>query len=96
MTSNSNGSAPEPTGLVGRCFHVRNPREYPLYDGHVVGDLGNQFYLVERTTCLPGDRVVLGIYHINEMRSWDFFYTEEHRKDWLDTTQALMRAAYEP
>jgi hypothetical protein len=67
------------TGLTGCYFFVPGDQN-SIYSGQVVGDLGNQYYLIERDAMLPGgDRIVLKIHHLDEMRSWCFFRTKAER-----------------
>ena len=85
-----------PVGLVDRCFVIWTEGRKVQYQGRVVTELPDGFYLVQFFDFLMGGPSTLAVFHISKFAadplsarvpgSFEFFENDEHLRDWFDHT----------
>jgi hypothetical protein len=85
---------PKITGLVGRGFHTIEDNGSTCWQGSVIADLGDGYFLVQLYSWIIGESSTQHILHISEMaeltpnkaRRFRFFDSLEDANTYMDTT----------
>lgn len=71
---------PKQHPLVEKYFHTFNDEREVIYQGRIINELGDGYFLTQLYEWFFGDSSCQRIFHISEMNNWQLYENQESMK----------------
>lgn len=85
-------SAAQRQSFLGQYFHTFAPNGPVKYQGRIIADAGQGYFLCELYSWVDGDSGNSQIFHIDKMKDWSFYPTSEQMNYQYETRLRHIKA----